>query len=502
MEWRRSGTGRYLLLGLVGLLAGGCDGVAAAAQPGNSAAAQRAEPSRSPRYRDVLIQGVPHIRQKPDFCGEACAAMALQRLGHPYTQDQVFTATEVNPAKGRGAIARELVRGLKRIGFEVGSVWHTIRRARAKSQLDEQFRRLHADLTAGVPSIVCTRYDESPNTTEHFRLVIGYDARTDQVVYNEPAQSNGSYRRMRRRRLLSLWPLKYRPNRWTLVRIPLRPGRIGKPIRHPAGHSPADYAQRVIKLKQTIRTKRLRGAFKFVIQPPFVVLGDEGLGVVKRRARRTVKWAVDLLKQDYFPKDPTRVIDIWLFKDRTSYLTNTVRLTGGRPGTPFGFYSSDLDALIMNVSTGGGTLVHEIVHPYVEANFPGCPPWFNEGLASLYEAVGQRNGQLHGFTNWRLPGLQRAIRAAAVPSFKWLASRTSTQFYGEDPGTNYSQSRYLLYYLQERGLLRTFYGALVKNRARDPSGYQTLKQVLGESDMDAFKRRWQAFVLGLRWRGR
>ena len=24
----------------------------------------------------------------------------------------------------------------------------------------------------------------------------------------------------------------------------------------------------------------------------------------------------------------------------------------------------------MNISTGGGTLVHEIVHPFIEANFP------------------------------------------------------------------------------------------------------------------------------------
>jgi len=28
-------------------------------------------------------------------------------------------------------------------------------------------------------------------------------------------------------------------------------------------------------------------------------------------------------------------------------------------------------------------LVHEIVHPFMRANFPECPAWFNEGLASL-----------------------------------------------------------------------------------------------------------------------
>ena len=39
----------------------------------------------------------------------------------------------------------------------------------------------------------------------------------------------------------------------------------------------------------------------------------------------------------------------------------------------------------MNIGPGPGTLSHELVHPYMEANFPNVPAWFNEGLASLYE---------------------------------------------------------------------------------------------------------------------
>lgn len=54
------------------------------------------------------------------------------------------------------------------------------------------------------------------------------------------------------------------------------------------------------------------------------------------------------------------------------------------PGTPYGYYLPGHDAMIMNISTGGGTLVHEIVHPFMAANFPGSPTWFDEGLASLY----------------------------------------------------------------------------------------------------------------------
>ena len=39
----------------------------------------------------------------------------------------------------------------------------------------------------------------------------------------------------------------------------------------------------------------------------------------------------------------------------------------------------------MNSATALGTLSHELVHPYMETNFPNVPSWFNEGLASLYE---------------------------------------------------------------------------------------------------------------------
>ena len=33
-------------------------------------------------YESVLIKDVPHVRQKPDFCGEACVEMVLKTRGH------------------------------------------------------------------------------------------------------------------------------------------------------------------------------------------------------------------------------------------------------------------------------------------------------------------------------------------------------------------------------------------------------------------------------------
>ncbi len=122
----------------------------------------------------------------------------------------------------------------------------------------------------------------------------------------------------------------------------------------------------------------------------------------------------------------------------------------------------------MNISTGGGTLVHEIVHPFMSANFPECPSWFNEGLASLYEQSSERDGRIIGLTNWRLAGLQEAIREGTVPPFKTLCGTTTRQFYDQDKGTNYSQARYLCYHLQERGLLKLYYQTFRKNCETDP----------------------------------
>ena len=154
----------------------------------------------------------------------------------------------------------------------------------------------------------------------------------------------------------------------------------------------------------------------------------------------------------------------------------------------------------MNISTGGGTLVHEIVHPFVEANFAECPAWFNEGLGSLYEQSSSRDGEIVGLTNWRLAGLQRAIAAGVVPSFRTLTATTSYQFYEQDPGTNYAQARYLAYYLQERGLLRRYYREFHAHRHTDPTGYLTLQRVLGTRDMKAFQRKWETYVTKLRFR--
>ena len=226
----------------------------------------------------------------------------------------------------------------------------------------------------------------------------------------------------------------------------------------------ADYAQHMTQLKRKVPAN----GFTVVIQPPFVVIGDGPPEEVRRRARETVQWAVDKLKAAYFEKDPEEILDIWLFRDKESYEKHVQEIFHAKPDTPFGYYSDADRALVMNIGTGGGTLVHEIVHPFVAANFPHCPAWFNEGLGSLYEQSGEVNGRIHGYTNWRLPGLQSAIRKHRVPAFDDFCATSDHAFYEQDRGTNYGQARYLCYYLQQHDLLRKFYRQFLRTGSRIP----------------------------------
>jgi hypothetical protein len=461
----------------------GCDG-----SIGTARAETVSRPHHSKAHKkSVLIEGVPHIRQKTDFCGEACAAMYLNKLGEPVDQDYVFDRSGLDPALGRGVYAKELKHALETIGFDVGTVWTRIP---AGGTVQSAFDALYTDLVDGIPSIVCMYAQDAPSAPQHFRLILGYDADTDEVIYHEPAEKEGAYRRMARKTFLKLWPLKWQ-SRQTIVRLRLAEDALeyGETATE---FTAADHAQAVMRLRP-----RIPEGFTVVVEPPFVVIGNDTPQTVKEISIRTVRLAVRVLKKDFFPKDPTDIIAVWLFKNDDTYRRYTKTIFNHVPTTPYGYYDDDEKALIMNIATGGGTLIHEMVHAFMSANVPDCPTWLNEGLGSLYEGVDLQNDHLVGLLNWRLPGLQRAIVDRGLPSFKTLTSLSMHAFYNQDPGTNYAQARYLLYYLQKQGLLFDFYQRFLKQRSQDPTGFKALEQTLGNPDMNRFQKKWEQWVVAL-----
>jgi hypothetical protein len=251
-----------------------------------------------------------------------------------------------------------------------------------------------------------------------------------------------------------------------------------------------DLAARRADLEQRLKGK----GFTVVVEAPFVIVGDEGPAAVKQRATGFLRWTVTLLEKDFFSKRPGKIIEVWLFGNERTYRAGAKKYFGDEPDTPYGYYSPTADALVMNIGPGAGTLSHELVHPYMEANFPSGPSWFNEGLASLYERPIEKSGHIWGLPNWRLPNLKKQLRAGTLPSIPTLLQTTRDGFYSADYDS-YAYARYLMLYLQERGKLRDFYQKFVADK-HDPTGQAAMEDVLGEK-LEAFEPRWRKWALEL-----
>ena len=248
-----------------------------------------------------------------------------------------------------------------------------------------------------------------------------------------------------------------------------------------------------------LRRKDPRRASRSVIEAPFVVIGDERRARASTTATHTVDWAVEHLKRDFFAcASRANVIDVWLFKARDELrAARAARCSASTPATPYGFYSPEHQALVMNIATGGGTLVHEIVHPFIEANFPAVPAWFNEGLGSLFEQSGERGRAHRGpAPTGASPACKRAIRAgkrAVVRSDdrrQRRASSTRRAPATRRRATSATTSR------RRASCTATTTGS-ARGVAADPTGYKTLVRVLGNPNMEKFEKDWQQWALAL-----
>jgi len=264
------------------------------------------------------------------------------------------------------------------------------------------------------------------------------------------------------------------------------------PLAH-AGPSAESLAERAAELRDELEGK----GYTVVVEAPFVVIGDESPRKVRRRASGILRWSVSRYQAELFASEPAKVIEVWLFKNERTYRRGAKQRFGDNPDTPYGYYSSEHNAIVMNIGPGAGTLTHEVVHPFIEADFPTAPAWLNEGLASLYERPTEKNGKIWGLPNWRLPSLKREIRKKTLPALSTLLATTSDEFY-EAEYDSYAYARYLMLYLQEQGKLTEFYKAFREGAEDDPTGAKTLASVLGTEDLDKFGKLWRRWVLTLK----
>lgn len=235
-----------------------------------------------------------------------------------------------------------------------------------------------------------------------------------------------------------------------------------------------------------------------VVQDAFVLVAAPGwIEAALRASKSLATRAIDAYFNGRFDKRPARAVGVYLFPDGKTYQAYCRARLGGDCPSVFGFYRPDLRRIIMNAGPGLGTLTHELVHPIVEADFPGAPTWIDEGLASLFEApVMPREGEIHGMKNWRLPRLLTGMNAAKEQSsarLDALFGMANETFRDDLEKLHYATARYVCQWLDERGLLWPFYRQWRDGVKDDPTGEKTFTKVVGMTPAQA-NVPWTAWV--------
>ena len=254
-----------------------------------------------------------------------------------------------------------------------------------------------------------------------------------------------------------------------------------------------DYREHIDIIKKEDTNKTI------MVVKPFVIITDINSSSTQQDIKRIIELSTMTFKRLFFKNNPENIIDIWILKNRAEYIKfNHALLNSTSRDDVAGYYMKDKNALVLDITTGIGTIVHEMVHAFMDNNFPDAPAWFDEGLASLYEGLISDNQGIKGDLNWRLPLLKQTIRADKLNSFKRLTDMNATEFYNNQTvSINYAQARYIFYYLQEKGLLTKFYQTALANIKKDPTCYESLKHILDKKDMKKFTKEWEKYILEL-----
>lgn len=243
--------------------------------------------------------------------------------------------------------------------------------------------------------------------------------------------------------------------------------------------------------------EQLGSAAVVIVRAPFVLAGDLSAAALDDWHRQTIAPAARALRNSYFDTVPHEPISVLLFGNAKSYEHHARQLFGDEDVSIYGYYRPQLRTMILNVATGGGTLLHELTHALSAFDFPQMPDWFNEGLASLHEQSHIRSDEsgVDGLVNWRLSGLQQAIAAGQAPTLIGLLEHK--KFRGEQVGMNYAQARYLCLFLQQHGRLKAFYRQFRATHRDDPQGHAALLAQFPGQDFSQLDARFQQWVAQL-----
>jgi hypothetical protein len=179
-------------------------------------------------------------------------------------------------------------------------------------------------------------------------------------------------------------------------------------------------------------------------------------------------------------------------------------------GSLLGLWIPETREILVDLAPGAGTLVHELVHPLLDADaeaVPGgpgawtAPRWVREGIAALFEQPVLNEGEIHGATNWRLDdlrGAQASLAEQALVHLDALFRMPDDLFDGDHGRAAYAVARFACQWMDspEQDRLWRFYRLWRTHAADDPTGATSFAAVFGQTPREA-DAAWQKWVRSL-----
>lgn len=240
-------------------------------------------------------------------------------------------------------------------------------------------------------------------------------------------------------------------------------------------------------------TERLPKTWTLVVATPYVLGTNAPADELDRWYRDIILPTAQALQVDYFDAVPSEPITILIATTDAEYADCASRF-GHRGRTEYaGIYSRADRRVMLNVSTGEGTVAHELTHALAHLDFPAMPQWFDEGLASLHEdSEFSADGlQLIGLDNWRGDLLRERYQQGKLPPLENFLTR---EFGSTDAALDYALARSLCLFLQQRGRLSAFYR---KSRAQaeiDPTAGWSLAAIFGQADLTDVEQEFHRWI--------
>lgn len=217
-----------------------------------------------------------------------------------------------------------------------------------------------------------------------------------------------------------------------------------------------------------------------VVRPPFVLGGDLPGMELERWHREVIGPASQAMGERYFKSSPDRPIVAILMSSEASYCGVARRVFGDSDVSTHGYYKPHLRALVVNVSRGSASVLHELTHALASFDFPAAPAWISEGLAALHEDcdIVQNPPGLQPRAGGRLEVLREALDANRLGPLSELLARPN--LHGPDEALLYAHARLFCLWLERRGLLCDVWAGVREAQSDDPSGHATVARLTGD----------------------